>query len=141
MSNTTCNILMKMSISMNDKSPQSQSKRQTVALLLSTVGLLAIMTAAFLPLVHISNASMRYVYAAGALVLLAGRIIAPKVKDAPLRLRRLLHVEIWTALIFVAGAVFLFIPSAGPRDWLAFTLAGGFLTLYTSIMIPRQKLK
>ena len=101
---------------MNDKSPQSQSKRQTVALLLSTVGLLAIMTAAFLPLVHISNASMRYVYAAGALVLLAGRIIAPNVKDAPLRLRRLLHVEIWTALIFVAGAVFLFIPSASPSD-------------------------
>lgn len=127
---------------MSDKSQQTtQSKRAAAALLLSTVGLLAIMTAAFLPLVHVGASSMRYVYAAGAIILLAGRIIAPRVKEAPLRLRRLLHVEIWTALIFVAGAVFLFLPSAGPKDWLAFTLAGGFLTLYTSILIPRQKLK
>ena len=126
---------------MSDKSQQTQSKRGAAALLLSTIGLLAIMTAAFLPLVHVGQTSMRYVYAAGALVLLIGRVIAPRVKDAPLRLRRLLHVEVWTALVFVAGAVFLFLPSAGTKDWLAFTLAGGFLTLYTSIMIPRQKLK
>ena len=40
---------------------------------------------------------------------------------------------------FLAGAVFMFIPSAGKTDWLAFTLAGGLLTIYTSVMIPRQK--
>ena len=45
-------------------------------------------------------------------------------------------MEIWTAIIFVVGAVFMFLPG---KDWIAFTLAGGVLTLYTSIMIPRQK--
>lgn len=126
---------------MSDKSQHIQSGRANASLLLSTLGLLAIMTAAFLPLVHVGASSMRYVYAAGALVLLIGRIIAPRIKNAPLRLRRLLHMEVWTAIVFVVGAVFLFLPSAGQRDWLAFTLAGGVLTLYTSIMIPRQKLK
>ena len=33
----------------------------------------------------------------------------------------------------------MFVPSAGATDWIAFTLAGGLLTIYTSIMIPRQK--
>lgn len=97
------------------------------------------MAAALFPLLHMATVWCRYVYAAGALILLIGRIIAPKLKDAPLRLRRLIRVEVWTALIFVAGAVFMFVPSAGATDWIAFTLAGGLLTIYTSIMIPRQK--
>ncbi len=121
---------------MNNK---NTSLRNTLSTVLVTIGLLAIMTAAFLPLVHIGGSYNRYIYAAGAIALLAGRIIAPAVKDAPLRLRRLLRVEIWTALIFVVGAVFLFLPSAGATDWIAFTLAGGVLTVYTSIMIPRIK--
>lgn len=125
-------------MSNNDK---KVSGRETASTVMVTVGLLAIMTAAFLPLIHAAQDWMRYLYAAGALVLLVGRFVAPKVKDAPLRLRRLLRMEVWVALIFIVGAVFLFLPSAGKQDWLAFTLAGGILTLYTSIMIPRQKLK
>ncbi len=104
-----------------------------------TAGLLAIMAAALFPLLHMATQWGRYLYAAGSLILLAGRFVAPKVKDAPLRLRRLIRVEVWTALIFLAGAVFMFIPSAGKTDWLAFTLASGLLTIYTSVMIPRQK--
>lgn len=121
----------------NDKA----GRRETLSAIMVTVGLLSIMTAAFLPLVHIGQDWARYVYAAGALLLLVGRFVAPRLKEGPLRLRRLLRVEIWTALIFVAGAVFLFLPSAVGKDWIAFTLAGGLLTVYTSIMIPRQKLK
>ncbi len=30
---------------------------------------------------------------------------------------------------------------ARPMDWLAFTLAGGVLQIYTSIMIPREAAK
>lgn len=122
-------------------SSTASAGRETASTVMVTVGLLAIMVAAVLPLLHAAHDWMRYLYAAGALVLLAGRFVAPKVKEAPLRLRRLLHMEVWTAIIFIVGAVFLFLPSAGGKDWLAFTLAGGFLTLYTSIMIPRQKLK
>ncbi|MDE5960136.1 MAG: hypothetical protein K2H08_00245 [Duncaniella sp.] len=125
---------------MSDNKKKS-SGRETVSTVMVTVGLLSVMIAAFLPLIHVAQDWMRYLYAAGALILLIGRFVAPSVKDAPLRLRRLLHMEIWTARICIVGAVFLFLPSAGGKDWLAFTLAGGFLTLYTSIMIPRQKLK
>ena len=31
----------------------------------------------------------------------------------------------------------MFYEAAGPRDWIAFTLAGGAIQIYTSIMIPR----
>lgn len=120
----------------------SNPRRRTWSELMVTVGLLAIMVAACLPLLKVRGDLFRYIYAAGALILLGGRFVAPPVaKDASLRLRRLLRVEIWSALIFVAGAVFMFVPSAGWSDWIAFTLAGGLLTIYTSVMIPRQKLK
>lgn len=121
--------------------PAASARRRAASAIMTTVGLLAIMIAAVLPLLRVANGSMRWIYSAGALILFAGRVIAPRVKDAPVRLRRLLHIEVWTAIIFIVGAIFLFLQSAGPRDWLAFTLAGGILTLYTSIMIPRQKLK
>lgn len=113
--------------------------RTSASNLMATVGLLSIMTAALFPLIHIAAIWGRYLYAAGALLLLIGRFVAPKVTDASLRLRRLIRVEIWTVIIFIVGAVFMFLPSAGPTDWIAFTLAGGLLTIYTSIMIPRQK--
>lgn len=125
---------------MSDRNVTANKKREQLSTLMVTVGLLAIMVGAFLPLIHVAVENMRYVYAAGALVLVAGRIVAPRIKEGPLRLRRLLRLELWTSFIFIFGAVFLFLPSAGGHDWLAFTLAGAVLTIYTSVMIPRQKL-
>ncbi len=119
------------------KQTDNKAKRNAWSNLLSTIGLLAIMTAALLPLLKVAADYNKYIYAGGALLLLIGKFIAPALKDAPLRLRRLMRIEIWTALIFVAGAVFSFLPGS---DWIAFTLAGGLLTIYTSIMIPRQKI-
>lgn len=114
------------------------AKRTAISNILSTVGLLAIMVAALFPLLKIAMGANKYIYAAGAVILLVGKFLAPALKDAPMRLRRLLRLEVWTALIFVAGAVFMFLPGT---DWIAFTLAGGLITIYTSIMIPRQKIK
>lgn len=118
------------------KHTDTQPKRTAWSNILSTLGLLSIMVATLLPLLKIGNGYHKYIYAAGALILLIGRFIAPSLKDAPMRLRRLLRLEIWTALIFVVGAVFTFLRGT---DWIAFTLAGGLITIYTSIMIPRQK--
>ena len=99
-----------------------------IATILAMLGLLLIMAAVALPVLHVARTAVTWTYA-----------------GASLKLRRLLRMEIWTALVFVAGAVFLFLPvkpGAGEgNDWIAFTLAGGVLTLYTSIMIPRQKLE
>ncbi len=116
----------------------TKSTRSSLSLILSTLGLLAIMTAAALPLLRMAHGWFGYLYGAGAAALLVARLIAPVPDGAPLRLKRLMRMEIWTALVFVAGAVFTFLPSVG-NDWLAFTMAGGVLTLYTSLMIPRQK--
>ncbi|MDE6117640.1 MAG: hypothetical protein K2J65_00210 [Duncaniella sp.] len=121
-----------------DRQTPDTTKRTALSNILSTVGLLAIMVAALFPLLKIAMGANRYIYAAGAVILLAGKLIAPALKDAPLRLRRLVRMEVWAALIFVVGAVFMFLPGT---DWIAFTLAGGLLTIYTSIMIPRQKIK
>lgn len=108
---------------------------------LSMSGLIVIMAAAAMPLLHLSRTAVGVVYACGAALLLCGRLMGLPPRDTPLRLRKMMRMEVWTALIFVAGAVFLFMPlkpgMGSGNDWLAFTLAGGLLTLYTSIMIPR----
>jgi len=112
--------------------------RKNLSAILPLVGLLAIMTASALPLLRMGHGWFGWLYAAGALLVLVGRLLNKVPKDCPLRLKRLLRMEVWTALVFVAGAVFTFLNDRGGNDWLAFTMAGGVLTLYTSIMIPRQ---
>lgn len=112
--------------------------RNTLSLLLVTLGLLAIMVAAGLPLLRMATTWFGWLYGAGALMLLCGRLLTPVPQGCGLRLRRLLRMEIWTALVFVAGAVFTFLHTGG-NDWLAFTMAGGVLTIYTSVMINRER--
>lgn len=111
--------------------------------LLSTAGLLVILAAATLPFFHCSRTAAAVTYSAGAAVLLMSRLFTKAPEGASRRLRGLLRIEVWTALVFVAGAVFLWLPiqpgAGAGNDWLAFTIAGGLLTLYTSIMIPRTK--
>lgn len=113
----------------------NKAQRTTWSSILSPIGLLIIMVAAALPLLKLGTDYAKYIYAAGAAILLVAKIIMPIVKE-PLRLRRLMRMEIWTGIIFMVGAVFMFLPG---KDWIAFTLAGGVITLYTSILIPRQK--
>lgn len=117
--------------------------RKTLVTLLSMGGLILIMAAVALPVLHVGREYITWVYAVGAASLLIGRLITPVPAGASLKLRRLLRMEVWTALVFVAGAVFLFLPitpgNGAGNDWIAFTLAGGVLTIYTSIMIPRQR--
>lgn len=108
---------------------------------LSMMGLIIIMAAAAMPVFHLPRMAVATVYAIGAALLLCGRLMGLPPRDTPLRLRKMMRLEVWIALIFLAGAVFLFMPlkpgMGSGNDWLAFTLAGGLLTLYTSIMIPR----
>ncbi|MCH5327310.1 MAG: hypothetical protein J1E29_08940 [Duncaniella sp.] len=114
--------------------------RTSASSLLSTLGLLAILAASALPLLRLGGEWFGWLYAAGAALLLAARFIDPTPAGASLRVKRLKRMEIWTALIFVAGAVFTFLDLPG-NDWLAFTMAGGVLTIYTSVMIPRESRK
>ncbi|MDE5728062.1 MAG: hypothetical protein K2H83_08610 [Duncaniella sp.] len=113
--------------------------RKNLSAILPIAGLLAIMTASALPLLRMGHGWFGWLYAAGALLVLVGRLLNRVPKDCPLRLKRLLRMEVWTALVFAAGAVFTFLNDRGGNDWLAFTMAGGVLTVYTSIMIPRLR--
>lgn len=79
-----------------------------------------------------------YAYAAGAALMLIGQLFTKNTaKDA--RLRRLNRIEGWSAIFFCVGAFFLFWPGSTMRDWLAFTLAGAAIQIFTSIMIPRRQ--
>lgn len=80
-----------------------------------------------------------YVYSAGAVVVVASRLVTPHTDD--FRLRRLYRLEMWIGIIFCVAAFFLFYPGASLRDWLAFTLAGACLQVYTSLAIPARRSK
>lgn len=84
--------------------------------------------------------SYRYVFAAGAAILLIARLMQRRTAS-DLRLSRLYRLEVWVAVIFCVAAFFLFYPGAELRDWIAFTLAGATLQAYTSIAIPARESK
>lgn len=109
------------------------------------IGLLAIMTATALPLLKLDEYSVfgftlwRYLYAAGAVLLLVLRIVNGY-KGTDLRLKRLHRLEFWSAVIFCTGTFFIFY-QPHTTDWLAFTMAGAFIQAYASIMISRHSNK
>lgn len=108
---------------------------------LVTVSLLLIMAATVMPLLRVEGEAWKYIYGSGAALLLYGRIASVVPKGASLRLRRLCRLETWCAVLFCVATFFMFYEKAGQMDWLAFTLAGGALQVYTSIMIPRMARK
>lgn len=78
----------------------------------------------------------RYVYAVGAGLTLLARLF----QEAPpaginIRIKRLLRLESWSALMFCVAAFFAFYNQAQMRDWLAFTLAGAAIQIYCSIAL------
>lgn len=113
--------------------------KSTVAPAVATAGLIIVMIAAAMPLLHVPLDTARIIYAVGAAMVLAGRIFTPVPEGASLRLKRLYRLDVFCGLFFAAAAVFLFINGGSSTDWLAFTLAGGVMQIYTSVMIPRQQ--
>lgn len=120
-----------------------------LANIVAPAGLLLILAATAVPffLMHCAWAQTAYpfVYATGALLLLAARLFA-RYDCTDERLRRLHRMEKWSPILFIAAICLLFyslyydnMPTL--RDWLAFTLAGAFLQVYTSIAIPRREAK
>lgn len=104
------------------------------------IGLLLIVIGTALPLFHVTGIVPGILYAAGAAMVLVGRLFAPKHKNASLRVRRLARLEIWVGLIFCTGAFFIFY-TPDRMDWLAFTLAGAAVQIYVSLAMPRAQAK
>lgn len=107
------------------------------AVIAITLGLLLIVAGTFMPVFNfLQGTAYRYVYAAGAAILLIARLFTPYTGRVT-RVRRLSRIEAWSAVFFCVAAFFMFYEPRVARDWLAFTLAGGVIQIYTSIMIPR----
>jgi len=112
------------------------------AVALAIVGLIAIATGTMLPVLNVwmdpsaVGTWWKYVYAAGAVCFLTGKLFAPYTGVHP-RVRRLYRIETWSAVFFCVAAFFLFYNGGVTRDSWAFTLAGGALLVFTTISIPR----
>lgn len=111
---------------------------KAVFLWMITIGMLLVAAGTVMPLLMQGTGSdlYKYVYGGGALMLLIGRIFTTY-KGDNLRLKRLYRIEGWSAIFFCVAVFFMFYEDASSRDWIAFTLAGGAIQIYTSIMIPR----
>lgn len=111
-------------------------KRNNLTIWGANTGMILLLVAALLPILRVGPSSLwRYIFAAGAAIVLICRIFQPK--DAPtMRARRLKRMEFWSAVVWAVGTFFVFYPGAGPTDWLAFFLAGGVLEAYASLAMP-----
>ena len=105
-----------------------------------SVAMLALLVAAFLPLININAPWLRIVYCVGAVATVVVRLLQRleyrRNPDTPTRVRRLQHIEFWSAIAYLASAYFMIDDPYRPGNWLAFLLAGAALQLFTSFMIP-----
>ena len=108
-----------------------------VWLILTVIGMLLIVAGTLLPLFgnYFYGSVYKYIYTAGAVLLLLCRLFT-RYTGKHDRVRRLYRLESWSAIFFCVAAFFMFYEPTSARDWLAFTLAGGAVQVYTSIMIP-----
>lgn len=103
------------------------------------IGLLIMAVMALLPLLNINHMWMRWAFAAGALIVLVGRIIG-NYKGPSLRIKRLHRILISSGILYCASALMMFV-SQGTNDWIAFLLAGLVMQMYASWMIEREEKK
>lgn len=104
----------------------------------SWVGMILILVGVMLPFFTGPREDLfKYVFGAGALLNLAGRLFTTH-NNTNMRVRRLLRIEVWASIFFCVSVYFMF-ADPDPRNWIVFVLAGGALMAYTSIMIPRAQ--
>jgi cell division protein FtsW (lipid II flippase) len=116
------------------------TKRDIILNWLTNIGLLVIAAGALLPIIYGPQSfAYRYVFSAGALILLVSRLFT-KCDSKVLRVKRLFRIQAWSSIFFCCAAFFMFYSNT-PQDWLAFTLAGAAIQLYASIAIPMAEKK
>ena len=130
--------------------PATLEKRRKYVEAAATFGLmlvLAAMMAPFLPgLTGGPVAWAKWIYAAGAILYTAARVVNVNAPGDSLRLRRLRRLEFWAGVCFIVGGAFWFYKEqyyaglfAGPlaimRQTVAFTMAGAVIQIVASWMI------
>ena len=117
----------------------TQEQRIATSNVLVAVGMLVMVVMAIMPLLNLNQQWMRWAFAAGAFIVLVGRAIGLR-RDVSLRVRRLYHLLVTSALLYCGSAVTMFY-SRGTNDWIAFLLAGVAMQLYATWMIDREAKK
>lgn len=125
-----------------------QIDKQTIAKIsniLLNLGLLTLLVSAAFPLLGLWKEQlmlMRYVFAAGAAMVLVARV-TQVYEGKNFRIKRLHGLERMSALLYCVSAFLLFDfgNKWGGTDWIAFLLAGAIVQLYTSYMIQREEKK
>lgn len=121
----------------------TQDKRITLSNILVIVGLLMMAAMAVIPLLPSHNdinlELMRWIFTAGAIIVLAARLIGIY-RGPSLRLKRLHGILVFSGLLYCASASMMFIMQ-GSNNWIAFLLAGLVVQLYASWMIEREEKK
>lgn len=144
-----------MKSSGNIPSPLSIAKRRRQAEGVATLALLLVLIAMAVPFFgNFLGAPLvwgKWVYAAGALLYTAARVVNVNAPGESLKLRRLRRMEFWAGMCFIVGGAFWFYeeqhfaniivgPLAVLRQTVAFTMAGAVIQIVASWMIAfRQK--
>ncbi|MDE7388652.1 MAG: hypothetical protein K2M97_05295 [Muribaculaceae bacterium] len=107
------------------------------------LGLVLVMAGMTIPAAtgSFDNDTFRYVYAAGAVLTLLGRLFAQPYRGDNLRLRRLIRLQSWSAIFYCVAAFFCFYDRTSLRDWIVFTLAGAVVQIVCNVMISLQTRK
>lgn len=118
------------------------NKQKTINFLLAT-GMILLLVTAVMPLIGMIFPWVKYVYAAGAVMTLAARIME-RYRGNNLTLRRLYRIQTASALCYCASAAVLCISLGNyvsEKDWLAFLTAGAVLQIYSSLRIQSEEKK
>ena len=131
-------------------------KRRKYTELGANAGLLLVLAAMVAPFLEgvLGHTMMwaKWVYAAGALLYTAARVVNVNAPGDSLRLRRLRRLEFWAGVCFMVGAAFWFYkvqyytglfagPLAVMRQTVAFTMAGAVIQIAASWMIAYRMKK
>lgn len=114
--------------------------KEKILSLASTVGFILIAVSMLIPLIngpYYTGQYFKYIYAAGALIMLVCSLMSPY-RGNDRKLKGLYRVQSWSPVMFCAGAFFLFWPDGSLRDWIAFTLAGAVIRVYTNFAIASR---
>ncbi len=112
--------------------------------ILLIIGLSALAVGILLPILtnNIYSYTFRYIFAVGAALTIIARLFGPSApQGTDIRVRRLLRLEQWSALLYCVAAFFVFYSAPMLRDWLAFTMAGAAIQVYVSLALSLKKNK
>ena len=118
---------------------KAMNNRNTISNVLLVVGLLVMVVMALMPLLNLNQQWMRWVFAAGAVMVLVARFLG-YYHGPSLRIRRLYRILIFSGILYCVSAAMMFL-SRNTNDWIAFLLAGLVIQIYASWMIDHEEKK